>query len=100
MPLIPEGWSLFAVNIEYTEPFEVVEKVLAPHMDFVRRAYDEGRFLMSGPKVPRSGGMVIMTAPSLEDAQGYVTEDPFLTEGVARFSFTEFKASNLHPSLR
>ena len=39
MSLIPEGWLLFAVDIEYTVPFDEVEKVLEPHMEFVRRAY-------------------------------------------------------------
>ncbi|MEZ5716498.1 MAG: YciI family protein [Paracoccaceae bacterium] len=100
MSPIPESWLLFAVDIEYSVPFGEVEKVLDPHMAFVRRAYDEGRFLASGPKEPRTGGMVIMMAPSLEDAQAYLAADPFVTEKVAAVKLTAFKPSNLHTALK
>lgn len=100
MSLIPEGWLLFAVDIEYIVPFEQVEKVLEPHMDFVRRAYDQGRFLASGPKEPRTGGMVIMMAQSLEAAQDYLAADPFVTERVVAVKLTAFKPANLHSALK
>lgn len=100
MPLIPEGWLLFTVDIEYTVPFEQVEKVLEPHMDFVRRAYAEGRFLASGPKEPRTGGVVVMMAESTEAAQAYLAADPFATAQVADMKLTAFKPSNLHKALR
>ena len=41
-----------------------IEPVLAPHMDFVKQCYAEGRFLVSGPKDPRTGGIVIATVLS------------------------------------
>ena len=100
MSLIPEGWLLFAVDIEYTVPFDEVEKVLEPHMEFVRRAYAEGRFLASGPKEPRTGGIVIMMAESPDAAEAYLAADPFATAGVASMQLTAFKPSNLHPALK
>ncbi|WP_319825227.1 YciI family protein [Thalassovita sp.] len=100
MTLIPKGWSLFTVDIEYTVPFEQVQAVLEPHMDFVRRAYAERRFLASGPKVPRTGGMVVMMAPSLEEAHDYLSADPFVTANVADVRITQFLPNNLHPALK
>jgi uncharacterized protein YciI len=100
MSIIPDGWSIFVVDIEYIVPFEQIQPVLEPHMEFVRRAYDEGRFLTSGAKVPRTGGVVIMMAPSLEEAQDYLSADPFVTENVADYRYTAFKPSNVHAALK
>ncbi|CUK03146.1 YciI-like protein [Ruegeria denitrificans] len=100
MSIIPEGGSLFVVDIEYTVPMDKVAAVIDPHMDFVRASYEAGRFLMSGPKVPRTGGLIVMTADSREDAESYLEQDPFAQEKVAKFRVTEFRASNLHPTLK
>lgn len=100
MSIVPEGSSLFVVDIEYIVPMDRVEPVIDSHMDFVRAAYEDGRFLMSGPKVPRSGGLIIMTADSADEAEIYLEQDPFAQEKVAKFRVTEFRASNLHPALK
>ncbi|THD76886.1 hypothetical protein E7681_03330 [Thalassobius vesicularis] len=100
MSTIPEGHTLFVVDIEYTVPMEQIQAVIEPHMAFVRNAYAEGRFIASGAKVPRTGGVIVMTAPSLEDAQAYLAADPFVTENVASYSYTQFMPSNLHPALK
>lgn len=99
MGLIPQGHDLYVVDLTYSAPFETIETVLEPHMAFVRAAYAEGRFLMSGPKVPREGGVVIMTAPSEDEARAYLAADPFVIAGVVDLRLTRFKASNLADAL-
>ncbi|MBY6003984.1 hypothetical protein KUV62_08700 [Salipiger bermudensis] len=99
MGVIPEGHSLFVVDIEYVVPFEQIEPVLAPHMDFVRQGYADGHFLCSGPKNPRSGGIVIAIGASLAAIEALMAEDPFVSAGVVTVQITEFAASNRHPVL-
>lgn len=100
MSAIPENTNLFIVDIEYTVPMDEVRKVIEPHMEFVRRAYDEGRFLASGAKVPRTGGIIVMMAQSPEAAHAYLSADPFVTAQVAEYRLTEFLPSNLHHALK
>ena len=100
MSIIPEGWALFVVDIEYTVPFKQVQTVIAPHMDFVKQAYEDGRFVSSGAKVPRTGGVIVMMAPSLEEAQAYLSADPFVTANVATYRYTQFMPRNLHSALK
>jgi uncharacterized protein YciI len=100
MGVIPEGWTLFVVDLEYIVPMEQVETVLGPHCDFLDRAYAEGRFIASGRKVPRTGGVILLAAPSLQDAQDYMSADPFMVENIARYTFTEFVPSAVHEALR
>lgn len=99
MSLIPEGHSLFVIDIDYVVPFEQIEPVLAPHMDFVRQGYADGHFLMSGPKTPRTGGVVIAMGTSKEEIEALVAQDPFAVEGVVTMEITEFSASNRMPGL-
>ncbi|MBN9886046.1 YciI family protein [Salipiger abyssi] len=99
MSLIPEGQSLFVIDITYAVPFEQIEPVLAPHMDFVKKGYAEGHFLTSGPKNPRSGGVVIAMGTSKADIEALMAQDPFAQEGVVTMEITEFSASNRVPGL-
>lgn len=100
MPVVSETMNLFIVDIEYTVPMSKVQDVIEPHLEFVRRAYVEGRFLASGAKVPRTGGIVVMMAESLDSARDYLSADPFVTAQVAEYRFTEFLPSNLHAALK
>ncbi len=100
MSVFPENWTLFVVDLEYTVPMEQVEPVLDDHMVFIKQGFETGRFVAAGRKVPRSGGVIVMTAPDLDDAQRYMAADPFQIAGVAAYRFTEFVPGTLHPALR
>jgi len=100
MPAIPENTNLFVVDIEYTVPMSDVQQVIEPHLDFVRRAYAEGRFIASGAKVPRTGGVIVMMAESADAARDYLASDPFVTAQVAEYRLTEFLPSNVHDALK
>ncbi|GGG79151.1 hypothetical protein GCM10011415_30310 [Salipiger pallidus] len=100
MSVIPDGNVLFVVDIEYAVPFEEVQPVLPPHMEFVKRCFAEGHFLVSGPKTPRSGGVVIATAPDRAAIEALIAGDPFCTEGVVTVTITEFGVSNMADALR
>lgn len=102
MGVIPEGHTLFVVDIEYVVPFEQIEQiepVLEPHMAFVKQGYADGHFLCSGPKNPRTGGIVIAIGETLAAIEALMAEDPFVSAGVVKVQITEFAASNRHPVL-
>lgn len=100
MSLIADGNSLFVIDITYTVPMDEVQKVLAPHMDFVRDCYASEVFLMSGPKEPRSGGIVIAQAASLTEVEALVARDPFTLAGVVSVQIIQFHASNMTEALK
>ncbi|MCR8549587.1 YciI family protein [Salipiger sp. P9] len=100
MSVIPEGHSLFVVDIEYIVPFAEIEPVLEPHMAFIAEGYGQGRFLASGPKSPRSGGVIIAIGASKDEVAALMAQDPFAIHEVARMTITEFAASNRHPVLK
>ena len=80
----------FVVEIIYKAPIHKIEEVLSRHREFLDEGYKKGMLLMSGPQVPRIGGIVIARAESMEALAEYFSNDPYLTEGLAHYQYIEF----------
>jgi uncharacterized protein YciI len=79
---------MFILALTYVKPNEEADKHMEPHMAWVREGYAKGRFLASGRKVPRTGGVVFAVGERAE-IEAYVAADPFTIHGVARYDITE-----------
>ncbi|MBQ5950320.1 YciI family protein [Massilia sp. ST3] len=90
---------MFIVSLSYTAPLDHVDAHLAAHREFLAAQYAAGRFLMSGPKVPREGGIILADAPSRAALEAVLGEDPFHRAGVARYEITEFAPLMTAPAL-
>ena len=82
--------SLFVVDLDYVADPSQVDTHLESHREYLRRHYETGMFLASGPKEPRTGGVILATGAraTIELAIG---SDPFVRHGVARYTVTEFR---------
>ncbi len=79
---------MFILSLTYVKPNEEADKVMEPHMAWVKQGYDSGMFLASGRKVPRTGG-VILAKGNRAEIEAYVAADPFTAHGVAQYEVTE-----------
>ena len=84
------GMKHFIVEITYTAPLETIATVVDRHRAFLKIGYDEGLLLFSGPQNPKTGGLVVARAESLEAIQAFFAKDPFATENVGSYRFIEF----------
>jgi uncharacterized protein YciI len=83
--------SMFVAISTYLKPLEEVDALYPQHMEWLIRNYTAGRFLGSGPRVPRTGGVVIAREESLEAFQAVLADDPFVQHGVVeRYEIVEF----------
>ena len=82
----------FLLEGQHLVPFEQrVPELIAAHRQFLQRGYDKGWFLLSGPSIPPSGGILIARAESLDDLNEFLADEPFCKAKVMRFSkITEF----------
>jgi uncharacterized protein YciI len=87
----------FLVEITYTAPIEKIEAILPKHRAFLQTGYDRGWLLMSGPLNPRTGGIVIARAPSLEELQVFFRSDPYALHRVATHRLAEFSPVKRQP---
>ena len=69
------------------------------HAAFLNRHYAAGRFVVSGRKVPREGGIILATGGTRDEIEALMREDPFVARGLAEVRVVEFRASQRAPDL-
>ena len=80
----------FIIEITYTATISKIDEILSDHRAFLQSGYDQGLILMSGPQNPRTGGIIVARAESLEAAKQFFSKDPFQMKKAARYRFIEF----------
>ncbi|MGE0813597.1 MAG: YciI family protein [Vicinamibacterales bacterium] len=84
---------MFIIELRYTADLKAIDAAMAAHMRFVNAQYAAGRFLVSGRKIPRDGGIIVATGGSREEIEALARQDPFVTAGLADVRVVEFRAS-------
>ena len=84
---------MFVVELIYKADLAEIDAHMRAHMAFLKKHYAEGRFLVSGRKIPRDGGIILALAASRDELEKIMKEDPFCKRGLADFKVTEFRAS-------
>ena len=91
---------MFIINLNYIAPLAKIDALMKEHMVFLNACYREGLFLVSGRKIPRTGGVILAHGSSKEALESLMNNDPFVAEGLAEFSIIEFRASQSRPDLK
>lgn len=81
---------MFVVSISYKVDLSEVDKLVPEHITFLEKFYEQGNFLASGPKVPRTGGVILAKAESKSELRNILAQDPFYQQGLADYDITEF----------
>lgn len=92
--------TLFVVVLTYIRPLEEVDAAGPAHVAWLRQGYDRGVFLVSGRRVPRTGGVIIAKAASLPEVEALMREDPFQRMGLATAQIVPFEANMLSEAMR
>jgi uncharacterized protein YciI len=91
---------MLIISLNYVAPLDQLDAHMAEHMTFLRRYYKENVFVVSGRKVPRTGGVILALGKSKEEIEAIMNQDPFCKLKLAEFTVTEFQASQVHPELK
>ncbi|MGD1325838.1 YciI family protein [Pandoraea pnomenusa] len=76
---------LFLILLDYLRPLSEVDTHMEAHRAFLNRHYAAGHFLLSGRKSPRTGGVILARANTLDEVTQWISEDPFRQAGVASY---------------
>ncbi len=90
---------MYLVLMNYVKPLSVIDELLPAHREFLEANYRAGLFLVSGPREPRSGGVILARAGSREELAKVLEQDPFVREGAATCEIIEFKATRAGKAL-
>lgn len=80
---------MIIIELTYKKSLDEVGRHLEAHRAFLKKHYTSGQLIMSGPKNPRTGG-VILALTTLAEAERLAKEDPFYEHGIAEYRFIEF----------
>ena len=81
---------MYIVSLNYIKEVSEVEKYLEEHVKFLEKYYEMGKFICSGRKNPRTGGVILLNAESLSEVEKIILEDPFNINEIAEYEITEF----------
>jgi uncharacterized protein YciI len=84
---------MFILLLEYTAPLDAVDRVREAHMVWIREQFEAGRFVASGPKLPRTGGVILARDMPRDELDAVIASDPFTTAGVAAYDVVAFAAT-------
>jgi uncharacterized protein YciI len=91
---------MFVISLHYIVSLDELDKHMTAHVKYLQKYYKQNVFVASGRKVPRTGGIILALAPSKEEVQRIIEEDPFYTHKLAEFTITEFLTSQSHPEFK
>jgi uncharacterized protein YciI len=88
---------MFVVILRYLVDLETILQNREDHVVFLKKYYDQGIFLVSGPQKPRNGGVILAQANSREELENILSQDPFKSRKLAEYQIYEFAPANFSP---
>ena len=82
---------MFIVELTYKKPLSAVDEQLGVHRAFLDQYYANGLLVVSGPKKPREGGMMVVNSEKRSAVEAMIVKDPFYIHGIANYTITEFE---------
>jgi uncharacterized protein YciI len=86
---------VFVLLLSYTRPTAEVDALMRDHVAWLQRQYDAGRFVVSGRRIPRTGGVIVARGDDRGEIEEIAAGDPFVTGGVATVEIVQFRASQV-----
>jgi len=90
---------VFVLLLTYVRPLAAVDALMREHVAWLDEHYAAGRFLVSGRRIPRTGGVILARGDDRAEIEALVASDPFVAAGVATCEVIRFRASQTAPGL-
>jgi uncharacterized protein YciI len=84
---------MFVIELTYRAVLAEIDANMTDHVAFLNKHYEAGNFLVSGRKIPRTGGVIIAVADSELEIDAIMRDDPFVTRGLADYRIIQFRPS-------
>ena len=82
--------------INYKKPLDIVEQHVAAHRSFLDQWYKKNYFVASGPRNPRTGGIMISQLKDRQQLMAILQQDPYYINDIADYEIIEFTPVKYH----
>lgn len=84
---------MIVVTLTYKKPLNEVDSFLSEHVQFLQDNYERKKFLASGRRENRVGGVILILGSSIREAKEIIKNDPFYIQEIADYDFLLFEPS-------
>lgn len=82
---------MFVIELKYKVSLYIIDKYIEEHRDFLDKYFALSLFISSGPKIPRTGGIILANFENKTELMKAIKEDPFYKNNLADYVITEYK---------
>lgn len=90
---------MFVVTLKFSENRSRASDLMAGHKAWLQQGFERGHFLMAGSLQSNMGGGIIAHDMGREDLEAFVSQDPFVAEGVVTPEILEITPARLDDRL-
>ncbi len=90
---------MYAVILHYKAPLSEMDLHVDAHRAWLREHYAAGHFLLSGPRRPRVGGLILAAPMERAELDAILAGDAFAQAGLADYEVIEFAPTMTAPAL-
>ncbi len=87
---------MFLILLTYKQPIEVVDEYLVAHREYLEQCYQKDYLVVSGPRNPRTGGVLISQLTDRAQLDEVLKHDPFSIYQIAKYEVIEFTPVKYH----
>ena len=80
---------MFIILLSYKKEISEVEKYIRSHVEFLDKYYAENKFIFSGRKNPRTGGVILVRNVDRNQLTEIIKDDPFFQNEIADYEIIE-----------
>jgi len=91
---------MFIVLLKFSGNKGQASQFMEGHMEWIKRGFDDGVFLLAGSLQPNLGGGIVAHKTTLSDLQSRVNEDPFVAQDVVTAEIVEFSPAKADERLQ
>ncbi|EKP0260212.1 hypothetical protein JFQ93_001460 [Aeromonas sobria] len=90
---------MYIVLLTYVVDLDTVNRYMHEHSAFLVREHAASTLLLSGPKVPGTGKVIVARTRNRARLEALLQQDPLKQRGLARYDIIEFAPTRVAPEL-
>lgn len=84
---------MFIISLNYVKPLNDIDLLIEPHIAFLDKYYANNTFILSGRKIPRTGGIIIARCENQTKLEKILKEDPFYKANAVEHQIIEMQVT-------
>ncbi|MGL4590100.1 MAG: YciI family protein [Mycoplasmatales bacterium] len=81
---------MFIITLTYIKPLSEVDKYVVEHREYLDKFYSSNNLIVSGPKVPKTGGIIVAYFTDEKEVEQFILNDPFTLNEIAKAEYVRF----------